>query len=107
MTKSLAKIRRTKKKLNYDYPVVVATKTNQHIYAQVLEAKTKKIVFSASSKNIKKGTKKEKSQIVGKRIGDYLNSKKIDKIVFDRNGNLYHGRIAELAEGIKNSKIEI
>ena len=49
--------------------------------------------------------KVEKSKLVGMSIGQKLKDKKIKKIIFDRNGYKYHGRVKALADGIRESGI--
>ena len=51
-------------------------------------------------------TKTEQAQIVGKVIGERALAKGIDTVVFDRGGYLYHGRVAELAEGAREGGLE-
>lgn len=103
----LVKKRRTKKKLNYDYPVVVVARSNKNVVAQVLEAKTKKTLFTSTSQGMKKVSKIDKSIKVGEEIAKYLTTNKIKKVVFDRNGLLFHGRVKQVADTIKENKILI
>ena len=51
--------------------------------------------------------KVEKSKLVGMSIGQKLKDKKIKKIIFDRNGYRFHGRIKAMAEAIKEKGINI
>jgi large subunit ribosomal protein L18 len=51
----------------------------------------------------KKLTKTEQSKLVGKMIAERALSKGIDKVVFDRNGYIYHGRIKSLAESAREA----
>jgi ribosomal protein L18 len=102
--KKIHTIRRSKSKIDYEKNyVLVLTKTNKNIYAQILLPKVKKTLKSFNSVNIKDGTKTEKSTKVGNNIAIFLTESKIDKIVVDRNGNLYSGRIKSLVESIKTS----
>ena len=55
----------------------------------------------------KANSKIEKSEIVGKDIADKLISSKIKKIIFDRNGYRYHGRVKALADSIRELGITI
>ena len=50
-------------------------------------------------------TKVEKSKIVGHSLAKKIKSKKIDKIIYDRNGYRYHGRVKALAEAIREKGI--
>lgn len=102
-------IKRSKSRVNYqDYHAIVLTKTNQNVYVQLLEPKTKKTIKSFSSLKLNTGTKTEKSKQVGKSIADYLTKNKVSKIVVDRNGNLFCGRIKAVIDAIKeNSNVSI
>ena len=92
---------------------VVVFKSNLHIYAQVVDDSNNKTVVSSSSndKEIEKeiskcNNKTEKSIFVGKHLGGKLQGMKIDKIIFDRNGYNYHGRIKALADAMREMKIK-
>ena len=52
-------------------------------------------------------SKIEKSKIVGKSLGEKLISKKIEKIIFDRNGYRFHGRVKALADSVREIGIKI
>ena len=88
-------------------------RSNLHIYAQVIDDNENKTLVSSSSndkllaKSIEKASGKiEASIIVGKDLGAKLKSSKIDKIVFDRNGYKYHGRVKALADAVRESGIQ-
>jgi large subunit ribosomal protein L18 len=98
---------RSKKKLQGDAHVLVVFRSNKHILAQVTEPTSRKTLFTVTSATIKKGTKTEKSLEVGKKVAELLKKNKIEKVIFDRNGFLFHGRIKALAEAIKNENIAI
>jgi large subunit ribosomal protein L18 len=98
---------RTKKKLNYNLPTVVVFRSNKHILAQLMEPGSKKILFTASSDNLKKGTKSEKATEVGKEAAKQIKKLKYDRVLFDRNGFVYHGRVKALAEAIREENISM
>ena len=84
-----------------DRPRLFAFRSNQHIYAQIINDEKSEILFSASDKEIK--AKKEFKKIdiskeVGKLIAKKALENKIEKVVFDRGGILFHGRIKSLAD---------
>ena len=94
------------------YPRWVIFKSNKHIYGQLIDDNTQKTLFSSSTndKDLSKdlssiSTKVEKSKIVGYSLAKKIKSKKIDKIVYDRNGYRYHGRVKALAEAIREKGI--
>ena len=107
MSTHTTKQRRAKAKINYSLPVVVVARSNKNIIAQVIEADTKKTLFTADSYKLSGITKSEKSAKVGEAVATFLASKKIDRVIFDRNGYLYHGRIKQVAESIKQNNITI
>ncbi len=78
-------------------------RSNKYIYVSAINDKEGKTIAEANSKVIKtdKKGKKETAFEVGKLIGDKLNSLKIKKVVFDRNGYKYHGRVKAVADGAR------
>jgi large subunit ribosomal protein L18 len=81
-----------------------------HIYAQVIDDVTGKTLASAStlSPELKdgKGKKKELAKEVGKLVAKKCQEAKIAAVVFDRNGFVYHGRIAAVAEGAREGGLK-
>lgn len=82
------------------------SRSNSHIYAQIIDDEVNKTLVSASDLEIKKekGVKLTKSQIankVGELLAEKAVKKKIKEIVFDRGQYQYHGRVKALAEGAK------
>ena len=78
------------------------------IYAQIIDDKERKTVVAASSKDkeilekIKPGTTKiAQSKVVGELIASRAKEKNINKIWFDRNGYIYHGRVKALADAAR------
>ena len=56
--------------------------------------------------NVFRSEKNIYAQIIGKLIAERAKAKGIDTVVFDRGGYLYHGRVAELAEGAREGGLE-
>jgi large subunit ribosomal protein L18 len=106
MSKSNFKKLRTKSKINYDYPVVIVHRSNKHSTAQILEPITKNTLVTINTYK-EKGSKTDKSKAIGNKIGDYLNINNIQKVVFDRNGYTFSGRVEAIAAGIKEKNIII
>ena len=97
-----------------NHPRLVVYRSNANIYAQLVDDKKGITVLSASSidKSIKsligKATNKiEKSKIVGESLSGKIKEAKIGRIVFDRNGYKYHGRVKALTEAIRSAEITI
>jgi large subunit ribosomal protein L18 len=79
-------------------------RSNQHIYAQLVDDDTAKVLISFSdiALKAKKGEKKsDLAKEVGKSIAKKAAEAKITKIVFDRGGTLFHGRVKALADGAR------
>lgn len=79
-----------------------------HIYAQLIDDNSGKVLATASDKDLKAG-KKAKAEIakeVGKAIAKAASEKKIDTVVFDRAGFLFHGRVKSLAEGAREGGLK-
>ena len=112
----LKKKLRTKKTLGVlgNYPRLVIFKSNKHIYGQLIDDNTNLTLLSSSSndnsidkKDIKSKNKTEVSTEVGYSIASKLKDKKIKKIIFDRNGYRFHGRVKAIADAIKEKGINI
>lgn len=84
-----------------DKPRFAVHKSNQHIFAQLIDDNNGKTIVALSDLKIVKGTKTEKARQVGEEIAKIAKSKKITRAVFDRRGFKFHGRIKELAEGAR------
>ena len=84
----------------------------KHIYAQVVDDVAGKTVAHCCTlaKDVKgpadEANKSDAAKLVGKTIAAQLKAKGITKVVFDRNGYLYHGRIKALAEGAREGGLE-
>lgn len=86
-------------------------RSNTHIYASLIVDNQKRTLTSVSDKSLagqkaQKLTKSEKAYLVGKRIAAVAEKLKIKKIVFDRSGYLYHGRVKALAQGAREGGLE-
>ena len=82
--------------------------SNSNITAQIIDDSTHKtLVYSTTVGNKSKdGSLTEKAESVGSEIAVKAKSAKITKIVFDRNGRLYHGRIKALADAARAGGLE-
>ncbi len=79
-------------------------RSNKHIYAQIIDDNVGKTLVSASDaemKSVKSKGKLEISKTVGEEIAKLALEKKIAKVVFDRSGYLYAGRVKQIAEGAR------
>src|SRR3989344_1914103 len=91
---------------NMDRPRVAVFKSGQHIYAQIIDDLEGKTLAAESDLKVKEGTKKEKAMKVGESLAQKAVKAKITKVVFDRGGFAYHGRIASLAEGLRKGGLQ-
>ena len=105
---------RTKKSLGAlgQYLRLVVFRSNKHIYSQLLDDEKNITILSSSSIDKDFDNKKCKNKIdlskeVGYNIAEKMKKNKIDKIIFDRNGYLYHGRVRAAAEAIREKGIKI
>lgn len=93
-------------------PRLSVFKSNKHIYAQLIDDGKGKTLFSANDLKIKiKSDKKgDKKTDLAKKVGQMIAKKgvenKIKKVVFDRGGYKYHGRIKAVAEGAREGGLE-
>ena len=81
-------------------------RSNNYIYAQLIDDTKGNTLASFSDITIKKGTKTERAKEVGKSIAENAKSKNISDVVFDRNGFKYTGRIKILADEARNNGLK-
>ena len=87
-------------------------RTNQHIYAQVVDVSGGKVLASASTleKEVRgshpNGAKKEAAAEVGKRIAAKAKAAGVTEVAFDRAGFSYHGRVKALAEAAREGGLK-
>lgn len=88
-------------------PRLAVFRSTNHIYAQVIDDTCGRTLACASTLDTEvSGTKQEQARQVGAKVAERAKSNGIEKIVFDRGGNLYHGRIAALAEGAREGGLD-
>jgi len=97
---------RTKVNGTKECPRLSVFRSNKFIYAQVIDDTTGKTMAEASDLKMGKGTKLERAKQVGKMIAEICLKQKIDKVVFDRNGFKYTGRIKLVADEARASGLE-
>ena len=89
-------------------PRLAVFRSNNHIYAQIIDDQAQQTICSASSidKELRDDSNKlssncSSSSIVGKLLAKRAIKKGIKQVIFDRGGNLYHGRVKALADGAR------
>jgi len=91
-----------------EMPRLNVFRSNAHIFAQIINDETAVTLASSSSVElkIKNGNNLEGAALVGKDIAEKAKKAKIKKVVFDRGGYLYHGRVAALANAARENGLE-
>jgi large subunit ribosomal protein L18 len=88
-------------------PRLVITRSSRHIVAQVIDDGVGHTLASASTLEVSlrsgDGDKSAKAREVGKLVAERAKKAGVDKVVFDRAGNKYQGRVAALAEGAREA----
>ena len=93
-------------------PRLRITRTNGHIYAQVIDDVAGATLASASSidaevkADLKNGANIEAAKAVGEAVGRRAVEAGIKEVVFDRGGRIYHGRVKALADGARSAGLE-
>lgn len=106
--------RRVRRKVDgtADRPRLAVFRSNQHIYAQLIDDQKQHTLAAASTlepevkSQLTTGSSCEASAQVGKLIAQRSLEKGIQQVVFDRGGNLYHGRIKALAEAAREAGLD-
>jgi large subunit ribosomal protein L18 len=91
-------------------PRLSVFRSNTDIYVQLIDDDNAVTLASASSKDkdikAQAGTKSEKSKLVGQAIARKAKELGFEKVVFDRGGNLYHGRVKSVADGAREGGLQ-
>ncbi|MDP4184572.1 MAG: 50S ribosomal protein L18 [Bacteroidota bacterium] len=91
-------------------PRLSVFRSNQQIYAQLIDDNAGVTLLSVSSRvkeiTEAQGNKSEKAALVGKSIAEKALAAGITEVVFDRNGYLYHGRVKQLAEAAREGGLK-
>ena len=93
-------------------PRLCVYRSLDHIYAQVIDDRTGKTLVSASTadketkKNLKGGGNVAAAKVVGKAIAGRAKAAGVSKVVFDRGGYKYHGRVKALADAAREAGLQ-
>lgn len=91
-------------------PRLSVFRSNKEIYAQLIDDVEGKTLVAVSSRDKDlakaKGTKSEVAALVGKTIAERSIKAGVEKVAFDRGGNLYHGRVKALADGAREAGLK-
>jgi large subunit ribosomal protein L18 len=105
---------RTRKRLigTPERPRLCVHRTSKHIRVQVVDDQKNQTIVSASSldaavkKDIKGGGNVAAAKVVGKVIAELAKAKGVEKVVYDRGGYQYHGRVKALAEAAREAGLK-
>jgi len=116
MDKNVARVRRARKtraRISLQRATrLVVSRSNSHIYAQIIAPTGDKVLVSASTleaevrKDLKNGGNKAAAALVGKRIADRAKALGIESVAFDRSGYRYHGRVQALADAAREAGLK-
>lgn len=106
---------RTRRKIygTPERPRLTVIRSTKHIYAQVIDDTVGHTLVQASTLDKefrsrgKKAPNKETAKEIGKLIAERAKKKSITKVVFDRGGRVYHGRIQAVAEGAREGGLQL
>ncbi len=87
-------------------PRLSVFRSARHIYAQVIDDSTGKTLASASTLGGEAGGNRDGAASVGRLIAERATAANVTTVVFDRNGYLYHGRVAALADAAREGGLE-
>jgi large subunit ribosomal protein L18 len=111
--KNLSRIRRAKKtRMNIkdqENPRLTVYRSSKHFYAQIFDSLGTKVIASASTvekDSDAKSNNVEGAEAVGKRVAERAIENGVKKVVFDRSGYKYHGRIKALADSARKAGLE-
>ena len=111
--KNVSRLRRAKKLRsnirNQESPRLTVYRSSQHFYAQIFDSLGSKVMVSASTaeKDLNLKSNNIESVVeVGKKVAERAIENGIKKVVFDRSGYKYHGRIKALADSARKAGLE-
>jgi large subunit ribosomal protein L18 len=116
MNKKQARVRRSRKTrariAEQRATRLVVSRSNSHIYAQIIAASGDKVLAAASTnepdvrKDLKNGGNKAAAAVIGKLIADKAKALGIESVAFDRSGFRYHGRVQALADAARENGLK-
>ncbi len=107
-----ARVRRTLIAHGGGRPRLSVFRSSKQIYAQIIDDEHGRTLASASSlektmrEQLKSGATVEAARVVGKEVAERAKRAGVGKVVFDRGGYMYHGRVKALAEGAREAGLE-
>ncbi|MAQ98288.1 MAG: 50S ribosomal protein L18 [Gammaproteobacteria bacterium] len=112
-SKNISRLRRAKKSRsnirNQESPRLTVYRSSQHFYAQIFDNVGSKVIVSASTteKDLKINSNNLEAVVkVGQKVAERALENGIKRVVFDRSGYKYHGRIKALADSAREAGLE-
>ena len=110
-TRRVAKARRhfrLRKKVvgSPDRPRLIVTRSSRHLFAQVVDDSKGVTLASASTYKLTDGDKTERARQIGAQLAEAAKAAGVNKVVFDRAGNTYTGRVAAFADAAREAGLE-
>jgi large subunit ribosomal protein L18 len=90
-----------------ELPRLSITKSNKYLLAQAINDVDGVTLASINSKDMKLRVNKTNAIVIGKAMAENLAKNNVSEVVFDRNGYLYHGVVAEFANSLRNNGIKV
>jgi len=107
----IRRLKRVRAKLshNQEIPRLSVFRSNQHLWAQIVDDQNGRTLVAFSTKNLKetKGTKTEKAFELGRQLAKLALAQNINQVRFDRGLSRYHGRIKAVAEGARQGGLKL
>ena len=105
----LRRHRRVRRKLGGtpERPRLAVYRSNRHIYAQLVDDQAARTLAAASDLDVSGGDKEDRAKKVGQALAERAKAVGVGRVVFDRGGRLYHGRVKAVAEGAREGGLEI
>jgi len=99
---------RIRKKVNGtpEIPRLAIFRSNKYIYCQLIDDLNGVTIADANSKALSGGSNLDSAKKVGAAIAEKAKGKNVDRVVFDRGGNLYHGRVKALADAAREGGLQ-
>jgi large subunit ribosomal protein L18 len=94
-------------------PRLTVFRSNSHIYAQIIDDASNRVLASVSSTSKafqalgKSGGNTEGAALIGTMVAEKALAQGIQQLVFDRNGFLYHGRVAAVADAVREKGLKL
>jgi len=87
-------------------PRLSVFKSNKYLYAQIIDDDKGNTLVASSDKEVKGKTKTERAREAGRELAKNAQAQKIAKVVFDRGGFIFTGRVKALAEGAREGGLK-